>query len=195
MTIPRDWEGFARDVLGVGKIPAYQSHAMNTINEAAKAGKRVVLTSPPSAVRRPSAPAPSPTSGAISAGERGLVDTRVLARALREQRVTIIDQTQTPSADYLTIKIKAPSAGMDPRVKDALCIILAYYPILSRRTLTDRALIAKLTAEGYKGALALLAPLLHPRARGEAPRWLPGISAGQVAQTIDDLLKGFRLGA
>lgn len=195
MTIPRDWEGFARDVLGVGEIPAYQSHAMNTINEAAKAGKRVVLTSPPSAVRRPSAPAPSPTSGPTEPREKG-VDTRALARALREQRVTIINDSQSPSGLYVLLKIREPGPGMDPRVRDALMRIRKDYPKLSRRGLAQQPYgYAPITAEGYKGALALLAPLLHPRARGEAPRWLPGVSAGQVAQEIDDLLKRFRLGA
>ena len=119
-----------------------------------------------------------------------MVDTRVLARALREQRVTIIDQTQTPSADYLTIKIKAPSAGMDPRIRDAVLRIHSRYPTLSRRALAKAGGVGyQITAEGYKGALALLAPLLHPRARGEAPRWKQGVTSQQVSATVDALTK------
>ena len=156
---------------------------------------RVVKTSPPSAVVRPVHAAPLPTSRDEQPREN-ILDTRALAQALREQRCTIIDQTSAPSADYLTVKIAKPRPGMDPRVKDALLRIRKDYPKLSRRGLAQQPYgYAPLTAEGYKGALALLAPLLHPRARGEAPRWLPGVSAGQVAQEIDDLLKRFRLGA
>lgn len=150
---------------------------------------RVVKTGNPSAVRRPTAAEPWPIPGQTEAREKGL-DTRALAQALREQRVQIIDQTSAPSADYLTIKVAKPRPGMDPRVRDALMRIRKDYPRLSRRGLAQQPYgYAPLTAEGYKGALALLAPLLHPRARGEAPRWLPGVSAGQVSDTIDGLLK------
>ena len=149
------------------------------------------MAAPPSTVVRPVHAAPLPVSGTISAGERGVVDTRVLARALREQRVTIIDQTQTPKADYLTIKIKAPSAGMDPRTRAALETISQNWPTLSRNKLTRAApgVGYVLTHEGYTQALALLSPLLRPRARGEAPRWLPNVTAAQVSQLIDTLTK------
>lgn len=137
----------------------------------------------------PSASAPSPTSRDAEPREN-ILDTRALAQALREQRCTIIDQTSAPSADYLTVKVVKPRPGMDPRVKDALLRIHAQYPKLSRRALAKAGGVGyQITAEGYKGALALLAPLLHPRARGEAPRWLPSVTAAQVSATVAGLLK------
>lgn len=146
---------------------------------------------------RPSRPSPSgptaaeplPVSGTEQPRENTL-DTRALAQALREQRCTIIDQTSAPSADYLTIKVTKPRPGMDPRIRDALLRIHSRYPTLSRRALAKAGGVGyQITAEGYKGALALLAPLLRPRARGEAPRWLPNVTPAQVSQLVDTLTK------
>lgn len=149
------------------------------------------MASPPSAVCRPFASEPSPIPRDEQPGEKGLVTTRTLARALKEQRVTIIDQTSTPKADYLTIKIRAPSAGMDPRTRAALQTISQNWPTLSRNKLTRAApgVGYVLTHEGYTQALALLSPLLRPRARGETPRWKPGVDAAQVSQLVDGLTK------
>lgn len=150
---------------------------------------RVVKTSIPSAVVRPSASEPSPTSRDAEPREDTL-DTRALARALREQRVVIVESRSIPGGTYAIVKVKDPGQGMDPRVKDALLRIRAQYPKLSRRQLARAGGVGyQITAEGYKGALALLSALLHPRARGEAPRWLPGVTAAQVSATIDGLLK------
>lgn len=150
---------------------------------------RVVKTSPPSAVVRPSASAPLPVSGTEQPREDTL-DTRALARALREQRVVIVESRTIPGGTYAIIKVKNESAGMDPRIRDALLRIHSRYPTLSRRALAKAGGVGyQITAEGYKGALRLLAPLLHPRARGEAPRWLPNVTAAQVSQLIDTLLK------
>ena len=153
---------------------------------------RVVKTSPPSAVVRPSAPAPLPVSGDEQPREKGAVDltTRVLARALREQRVIIVESRTIPGGTYAIIKVKNESADMDPRVRDALMRIRKDFPLLSRRGLARQPYgHAPLTAEGYKGALRLLAPLLRPRARGEAPRWLPNVTPAQVSQLVDTLTK------
>lgn len=137
----------------------------------------------------PAAPAPLPISGTEQPRENTL-DTRALAQALREQRCTIIDQTSAPSADYLTVKVTKPRPGMDPRIRDALLRIHSRYPTLSRRALAKAGGVGyQITAEGYKGALALLAPLLHPRARGEAPRWKQGVTSQQVSATVDALTK------
>ena len=137
----------------------------------------------------PSVSAPLPVSGTEQPREDTL-DTRALARALREQRCTIIDQSSTPKADYLTIKVKKESAGMDPRIRDALLRIHSRYPTLSRRALAKAGGVGyQITAEGYKGALRLLAPLLHPRARGETPRWLPNVTPAQVSQLVDVLTR------
>lgn len=162
---------------------------MTTLSQAGATG----MTTLPAASARPGPVRPGPARIPLSeAGDprEDTLDTRALARALREQRVTIIDQTSAPSADYLTVKVTKPRPGMDPRVRDALLRIHSRYPTLSRRALAKAGGVGyQITAEGYKGALALLAPLLHPRARGEAPRWLPNVTPAQVSQLIDTLTK------
>lgn len=162
---------------------------MTTLSQAGATG---MTTLPAAPVRlgpvRPG-PARIPLSEAGDPREDTL-DTRALAQALREQRVTIIDQSSAPSADYLTIKVTKPRPGMDPRIRDALGRIAQHYPTLSRRALAKAGGVGyQITAEGYKGALALLAPLLHPRARGEAPRWKQGVTSQQVSATVDTLTK------
>lgn len=159
---------------------------MTTLSQAGATG----MTTLPAASARPGPVRPGPARIPLSeAGDprEDTLDTRALARALREQRVTIIDQTSAPSADYLTIKVTKPRPGMDPRTIDALRRIRNHWPTLSRRKIDTED--APLTAEGYRAALALLSPLLRPRARGEAPRWKQGVTSQQVSALIDTLTK------
>lgn len=151
------------------------------------------MTTLPAASARPGPVRPGPARIPLSeAGDprENTLDTRALARALREQRVVIVESRTIPGGTYAIVKVKHESAGMDPRIRDALLRIHSRYPTLSRRALAKAGGVGyQITAEGYRAALALLAPLLHPRARGEAPRWLPGVSAAQVSQLVDTLTK------
>ena len=141
----------------------------------------------------PTASEPSPISRDEQPREKGAVDltTRALAQALRAQRVVIVESRTIPGGTYAIIKVKNESAGMDPRTRAALETISQNWPTLSRNKLTRAApgVGYVLTHEGYTQALALLAPLLRPRVRGETPRWKPGVDVAQVSQLIDTLTK------
>lgn len=103
--------------------------------------------------------------------------------ALKDGRVQITDQHEMPAGTYVILRVANEScAAPDERTAEALRAIRDHFPLLSRRRLA-------LAGEHYYRALQRLDALLHPRARGEAPRWLPGVSAGQVSDTIDGLLK------
>jgi hypothetical protein len=131
----------------------------------------------------PSAAEPFPISRDGEPREKGeVVGTRDVIHALHEQRATLVDAARYPSGLYVLLKIREPGPGLDPRTRDALVTIRAFYPRLSRRAMA-------LTGEGYRAALALLSPLLHPRARGEAPRWKQGVTSQQVSALIDTLTK------
>lgn len=151
---------------------------------------------PPPQLARPSRPVRPPPAKRIvldtpKTGREGVtgLSAYALMCALKDGRVQITDQHEMPAGTYVILRVANEScAALDERTAEALRAIRDHFPLLSRRRLA-------LAGEHYYRALQRLDALLHPRARGEAPRWLPGVSAGQVAQEIDDLLKRFRLGA